>query len=216
MRVSRGAWHRGAWRLGEWAGRADAYGMGMKLWWDGANGYWTLAFPSTTVKAAFSSNPSTAIPYRIEEDLDIIHDYGDTVNVIQVQGAPDTETGQPIVATWTVWEGFRGGSNYVYVGRRKKEPTHQDGALRTQADVNWVLRSLVKKRTRAGRFAQFQTWFIPNLFPLDYVTVDGISGQIERIGTGGITGRMFVGSDTIVWTGKMQPVVRLLQTGEKP
>ncbi len=190
------------------------YGNGLELWWDSVAVRWVLDFPSTVVKAAFSSALNTPIPYRIEAPLDIVHDYSDTYNIISVQGAND-ENGQPIVRTWTVWEGFKAPNNYTYVGRIKRMATVQDDALRTSDDVLIVLRNLVAKHTRPGRFAQFSTWYIENLFPGDRVLVDGVAGEIERIGIGGIAGRA-VTVDGRRWSGKMQPVVRLLQTGEKP
>ena len=190
------------------------YGNGLELWWDSAAVRWVLDFPPTAIKASFSSAPTTPVPYRIEAPLDIVHDYSDTYNIISVQGVND-ENGQPIVRTWTVWEGFKAPNNYVYVGRIKRMPTVQDDALRTADDVLIVLRNMVAKYTRAGRFAQFSTWYIENLFPGDRVLVDGVLGEIERIGSGGIAGRAVM-VDGRRWSGKMQPVVRLLQTGEKP
>ena len=190
--------------------------MDLKLWWDNASGYWRLEVPSVTVKAAFSSSPTAAPPYRIEAELDIIHDYEGTYNIITVEGGNDAATGEPFVRQWTVWEGFRGGKNYVYVGRKRRMETVKNEGARTVDDVMWILRSLAKKHGRAGRFASFSTWYIPNLFPGDRVTCDGVVGEIESIGGGNISGKMYMGADTIVWCGQLQPLVRLLQTGERP
>ncbi len=183
--VSRGDFLRGLF---------DKYGMGRRFWWDNRLGKWRIGFPDTTVHAAFSTAYDTPAPYRIY-NLSPITDATEFFNSYYVEGAKDPKTGQPIARRVRLYESIRNPAHPTYLGRIKSCPDVKDEGLRTPDDVNYVLRSLLKRYSRAGRFFQFTTDFIPNLYPLDSITINGKWCEIERIPSANLRDK---GSMTIV------------------
>lgn len=159
----------------------EQYGMELEFFYDGPNGTFTLTERSTTIKKAFVST-GTDLTTLVFEPLHRPQDYTDFYNYFKVEGAKDPETGKRIVAEWVVWESINVPSDARYIGRIRRSQTHTDDALLSDEEVQWVLRSLVKKNTRLGSLIQFKAqWYHIGLYPGDRVTLDGILTEIVRI-----------------------------------
>lgn len=157
------------------------WGMGLQLYISNA-GIWTLAQPDATVQAAFTHNATSG--YRILEPLDIIRDFGDFYNWFCVEGAEIN--GRRLRGTWTIQESLYQEDFIGYVGRYKRFPPIRNEAIRTQGELNYVLRSRVLNHGKFGRFFSFQTYFHKNLDIGHYVTIDGVTCTIQRIDGGSI------------------------------
>ena len=145
-----------------------------------------------TVALEFSSlasrNNSRTYPGRLAVlgPLDYSHDFAEFFNDFTVEGGIDPLTGQRLVARHTLHESVSNPDAANYLGRLKSLPIVRDESLRTMADVLLVLRSLVARYGRPGRFASFETYFHPFFFPDDRVLIDGTPFLLKRINGGSL------------------------------
>jgi hypothetical protein len=176
----------------------DRWGMGEILFFDNVaqNGIWkfgkrnvqlqklrvyTSEYAYVEHDLKFSSdaalNDSKSYPGRFARlgSLDLIRDFEEHFNHFRVEGAVDPKTGQRFVAEWTAPN---------VIGRRKSYPTVIDEGLRSLDDVQWVLRSLVERYGRSGKFVQFSTYFHAGLMVGDLIEVDDVPCEIVQIPNG--------------------------------
>lgn len=156
----------------------EKWGMGRSLWFD-RFGVWHLGFRSTEVRANFIKRGATSTRYDIVKPLDSVRDPADFYNYFRVIGSrPELDR------DWNVYESQSmplGVAPTYFLGRVKPYPTVNDDGIRTLDDVNFVLRSLVIKYGKPGRYFEFGSYFIPGLFPGDRITVPGVVCEICRI-----------------------------------
>lgn len=178
-------------------GLFDKYGLGRRFWWNHARGAWCMGFPSTTIKANFSGAATTPLPYRAET-IDEVEDTSDFFNAFYVEGARDPQTNAPIALRDYLFESFRDSKHPCFIGRVKRCPDVKDDGLRAKDDVAYAMRSLFRRYARPPRFVQFTCGFIPNLYPLDRITLDGELLEIERVPQISLATRDGYGQMTIV------------------
>lgn len=163
---------------GDWLRRmVTDWGMGMVLYISKA-GVWTLTEPDTTVRASFSSSATSG--YRILGPLDIVRDFCDSYNFFTIEGAEIN--GRRKRQIWRVAQATDNPDWAGFTGRRRAYPTITADYCRTDADLQWVLRSNVRNFAKPGRWFRFPSNFHRDIDIGMCVEADGVKTEIVSIG----------------------------------
>lgn len=158
----------------------ESYGLGIRFYVDKL-GNWHMVDVATTPVGTFSSSASNNNPgtpsgrLTILSPLDVMWNTSNFWNDFRVEGANDKSSGR-----WTIWESIRIPTSPIYIGRKKSYQTLRNSAIRTQADAQYALRSLVWMYGRGGRRAQFDTYFHADISPgMRFYTDGGGIWEVE-------------------------------------
>ncbi len=172
----------------------DKYGHEWQLYYDNA-GIWQMRTRPTSiaqvggVDAAFTTHfvsPTDRIV--ILSELDWVRDARDFYNVFRVEGAEIR--GKRICQEYVIWNSIRGivntDSSNNYLGYAKPYGTVRDEGIRTEADAQLVLRSLVMRNGVSCRFLSFESQFTLGLYQWDRITCDGKNYAVWRADGGSL------------------------------
>lgn len=144
-----------------------------------------------TVNLEFSSsaarNNNRTYPGRLAilSPLDLSRDFDDFFNDFIIVGAFDPLTGQRFSTRQTLEESVHDENSLNHLGRLKTMVVYDDG-IRNEDDLEWVKRSLIERYGQPGRFATFETYFHPFLYPDDRILIDGATWILKRLEGGSL------------------------------
>ena len=172
-------------------GLLDRYGLGLRFYRD-ENGVWVLEQTPTNVVANFTSSASANDPMlkrggtrsTILSPLDWERDQTNYYNAFKVYGANNLEP-REYIDKQSISGAQAGFARWL--GRMKRYPTMRDEGLKSDAAVNYCLRSLRYRYGRPGLMAQFVSYLDKRLRYLDRVTCDGV--LCEVVSWSGLDGR---------------------------
>ncbi len=144
-----------------------------------------------TVNLEFSSDTtrhnSETYPGRLAilGPLDLARDFKDFFNDFVVIGAINPATGQRFSARYTNDPSVKNLNSINHIGRLKTLEVRDDG-IRNEDDLKYVIRSLIERHGKPGRFCTFETYFHPFLYPDDRILIDGATWILKALNGGSL------------------------------
>lgn len=159
----------------------EDWGLGWMLYEDIA-GVWQFEKPNTAPVAEFGGENGLKI-YR---QLSLPRELSDYANVIRIQS--QDRNGNPLSEDIRLDKSITKPGSRAYIGREIKSlrSVRQVPAARTATDLYWVKRSIYEQFKGAPRFQSFESDYVQNLFPGQYVTGSGVLCRVRSIPGGSI------------------------------